>query len=950
MRSYLFAFIGLMCCCAENARSQVDSAFIFKSRTVFGGLDIRLSKGPGHVYYLQEGVTFSFRKRSEAPTETYHDMTAWDSKPYTEGNLRQRDSESDMFVMNYRFLNPEGYRQNLRGGYPLVVVLHGFLERGNCAGTDCYHADNTYSPNENIPPAPTNRDSRLLNNDYNLIHAGSNYLEARNIAAGTLPTDENLPATAFPGFVLFPQNLNGWDTGSAEDVIRLIRLLCKRYNIDQERIYINGISHGGRGAYEVLKRAPWMFAAGVMFSAADDASILSQKAESLMSGVPLWIFQGALDTNPAPARTERYVRAFRRAGATVRYTLYPTLGHGTWNKALSEPDFFAWMLGKRRSDIDVFGGIKSICATSESGTSLSLPEGFKRYEWEYNGQVIERAISSSYVANQAGDYRGRFLINTGETQSWSDWSRALSVDAMHPEAPRVRQVGTLLLPDLNGRQEAILESEARQSYYYWHKDGGRLHDAAAADTLHRIVLRRELGGGSYSLTVSGYERCMSPHSEPMEVRFNSTAPVTLAAPYNLVATAGSPSEINLTWSDTTRHERGFEVWRRTLAPGDTSLWEMVVLTDANATGYSDSDATPSATYEYKVRAVGSVERSLYTPDAAQLLINTPADTQPPGSPGTVSASLVAVNTIELTWKAADDNASIQEYIICYGDSIIHTGTADTVFAANNLLVNTVYSFEVRAVDVAGNVGPPSTPIQEDTFLEGLFYTHSTGAWQSISEVDWAMAEFSGIVGDFNLSRKTQEDFFNFMFDGFLSIQEAGTYQFRITSDDGSNLSLNDTLLIENDGIHVVNTVTGPVQILRSGPQRITVKYFDYETSDTLLVEYKGPDTGNEWVSIPEEFLRSNIISSTNAVADGGLDFNIYPNPARNGTVHVEVSSLNSGAVHLRIHDMSGNVALEYDVALNGDLEITIPESVAAGVYLVTVYHGTRKLQKRLVIR
>ena len=29
---------------------------------------------------------------------------------------------------------------------------------------------------------------------------------------------------------------------------------------------------------------------------------------------------------------------FRSVGAVVRYTLYPELGHGTWNKAYNEPD------------------------------------------------------------------------------------------------------------------------------------------------------------------------------------------------------------------------------------------------------------------------------------------------------------------------------------------------------------------------------------------------------------------------------------------------------------------------------------------------------------------------------------------------------------------------------------------------------------------------------------
>ena len=333
--------------------SQVDTTLLYNPNTKFGMLDVRLSRGTGHHYYLEENKTFSFRMNGGVPTNTFLNMTAWESSPYAEGNMRQRDASGDMFVMNYRLLPPGNYRPEFSRGYPLVIVLHGLLERGNCADKKCYHADDTFSPNENSPPASTALDNALLNNDYSLIHAGLDYLEARNTNGSRLPDDPALPAGAFPGFVLFPQNLNGWDATSSEDVVRLIRLMISRYNIDEDRVYINGISHGGHGAYEVMKRAPWLFAAGILFSAADDAAIIQQGQADKISGIPLWIFQGGRDVNPTQSRTESYVRAFRKAGATVRYTLYDGLGHGTWNKALDEPDFFSWLLAQKRNNIHV---------------------------------------------------------------------------------------------------------------------------------------------------------------------------------------------------------------------------------------------------------------------------------------------------------------------------------------------------------------------------------------------------------------------------------------------------------------------------------------------------------------------------------------------------------------------------------------------------------------------
>ena len=83
----------------------------------------------------------------------------------------------------------------------------------------------------------------------------------------------------------------------------------------------------------------------------------------------------------------------------------------------------------------------------------------------------------------------------------------------------------------------------------------------------------------------------------------------------------------------------------------------------------------------------------------------------------------------------------------------------------------------------------------------------------------------------------------------------------MTSNDGNTLDLNDSLLIADDWIHNINTVTCPVQVLSAGTQRITVKYFDYVLSDTLLVEYKGPDSNGEWIRIPPEVLSSRNITA-----------------------------------------------------------------------------------------
>jgi hypothetical protein len=128
---------------------------------------------------------------------------------------------------------------------------------------------------------------------------------------------------------------------------------------------------------------------------------------------------------------------------------------------------------------------------------------------------------------------------------------------------------------------------------------------------------------------------------------------------------------------------------------------------------------------------------------------------------------------------------------------------------------------VRAVDLAGNYSSPSDTRLGTTAMSGLFYQHSTGATLTLDSIDWSKPEFTGMVLDFTLAPKTQDDFFNFRFDGYLLITNAGTYQFRVSSDDGSRLRLDGTVIVDNNGQHGFRTITSANRTLAAGAHRIS---------------------------------------------------------------------------------------------------------------------------------
>lgn len=960
--------LGLFC--FHISFSQVDTTFIFKTGTPYGTLDIRISKSSTRYYYLQENVTFSFRESSPGvKTKTYRDMTSWDSSPYTQGNLREKNGSADYFIMNYRLLFPVSYNASYEEGYPLIVMIHGLGERGNCWTNDCYWADRTWKPNTNTPAAPTASGSALLNNDHNLLHGGSIHLQMRNAAGSKLPNDPTLPDASFPGFVLFPQNLNGWDGGQAQDVIRMIRLMVKKYKIDPNRIYIHGLSNGGAAVYDIIKRAPWLFSAAAPMSAISDGGVTSSGMTAKIASIPLWIFQGGQDTNPTPGKTEGYIKKFKDAGLSVRYTKYANLGHGVWNTAFQEPDFFSWLKSKNKSQLHAFADNPTLCTTTGQGVKLELAEGFLAYQWERNGAIISGATSASYTATTTGTYRARFSRKSKNpaADQWNAWSNAITVVSSSPAQAQVAQIGTVVLKDLNYYNYAHLKSVNTADHYYWYKNGTLINlPGSVDDTVRYPRFSSTNGNGVYTLVTAGSNNCPSPASEPIHIYFTDTAPVNITAAAAFTGSSSSPSAASLSWTDASTNEKGFEIWRRKKTGATTyTKWTMATLTAANVRTFNDAGLEPSSTYQYKIRAVSDAGRSNYTPSSSSqfLTIVTQADTQNPAVPQNLTATATGIREITLRWQASTDNTGIREYNIYYESNVVATGTNATTYKLTNLALNTNYTFTVRAKDLGGNLSGASNSAAEDTYVNGLYYKHSTGAFTDLDQINWtAPPEFTGKVDNFTLTPRTQEDYFFFEFEGFLYINTAGSYQFQTSSDDGSRLTLDGVVVVENDGLHGTVTVTGPAQTLTGGAKAINAKYFENTGGQNLIVRYKGPDTGNAWVVIPNSALRSGNATTALAMSEpvtessaARMNVNVFPNPltsAEDLNLRVESESKEM-PVHVSLLDMMGQAYFEriYETSeLSQAVPVRPNGKLYKGMYIMVIRQGETTIRHRVIIK
>ncbi|MFZ6010508.1 MAG: fibronectin type III domain-containing protein [Bacteroidota bacterium] len=958
--------------------AQVDTSYVYNTNTGYGTLDIRIAKSATRYYYLQENKTISFRESSPGvKTNTYLDMTSWDSSPYTQGNLREKSGASDYFIMNYRLLFPNNYSTTYSPGYPIIVMMHGAGERGNCWDNNCYHADRKWKPLTNTPPAPTDADFELMNNDHNLLHGGKPHFDARNQAGTRLPNDPGLSPRAFPGFVLFAQNLNGWDIPTLQDAIKLVRLVVKKYNIDEDRVYIHGLSNGGIAVYEAIKRAPWLFAAALPMSAPSDAGITTQNQLVNTAHIPLWIFQGGQDLNPTPSKTESYIRKFRSGGAIVRYSLYPNLGHGTWNTAYKEPEFFSWMLSKNKAALHSHSGNTAICQTTGQGVRLELAKGFRAYQWERNGVIISGATAAVYEANTTGTYRARFSrVPNPSASEWNEWSAPVTVSQQNPPRPIVEQIGTLLLKDLNNYNNARLKAVGDFAHYYWYQNGTLVNLTGSEDDTTQYPIFKAgnctgpcTGNGSYTLVTAGFDGCPSPPSLAKQIIFNNQAPVSITAPGDFTGQILSLTTVKLNWNDASSNETGFEIWRRkVLGSSSFSPWEMRTITNVNIETFTDDGLEPSSTYHYKIRAVSSSARSNYTPSASPsyLVINTADDNTAPSAPQNLSAATTAIQTIKLMWQASTDNTGIRQYRIYFNGQSIATGSTQTSHVLTDLDLNTSYTFTVKAEDLGGNLSAASNSATASTYVNGLYYEHSTGAWSDIDEINWSsLPEFTGTVPNFTLTPRTQEDYFNFEFDGFLYISIGGSYTFQTVSSDGSRLTLDGVLVVNNDGIHGTRTITSVSQNLSAGAKRINVKYFEYADNQVLTVRYKGPDTGNSWMVIPNVALTSGtsptMLASGDefasarepAITEAPLALTVFPNPTSQHDINFKLITENVVPIQVRVIDFNGREVYhaEFDPSQHAESMRIIPQQlIPDGIYLMIVEQEGRITRQRVSIK
>ena len=124
----------------------------------------------------------------------------------------------------------------------------------------------------------------------------------------------------------------------------LVHSLITQPYINKKQLYVGGLSMGGMGTLELLRREPGLFAAAFAICGGDNPEN-SKKYKS----TPLWLFHGSKDDIvPVKYSVELSERLEAEGAKSIRLTLYPDANHNSWDKAFAEPMLLPWLFSKQK--------------------------------------------------------------------------------------------------------------------------------------------------------------------------------------------------------------------------------------------------------------------------------------------------------------------------------------------------------------------------------------------------------------------------------------------------------------------------------------------------------------------------------------------------------------------------------------------------------------------------
>lgn len=213
-------------------------------------------------------------------------------------------SDVDDTEQPYGLYIPKNYDENKK--YPLVIMLHGAGSNHRLALRRVFGKSNAAGEND------------VEATRYFPEWKGVDYIVASPYARGTM----------------------GYQGVAEQDVMDVLADVKRRFNIDEDRTYLTGLSMGGGGTLWIGLTRPDIWAAmfPVCPAPPKDAEDLAPNALN----IPIYFHHGDQDGAVPVAVSRDWTKRLKDLGVNVSYTEYPGVNHNSWENAYHEQAAFEW--------------------------------------------------------------------------------------------------------------------------------------------------------------------------------------------------------------------------------------------------------------------------------------------------------------------------------------------------------------------------------------------------------------------------------------------------------------------------------------------------------------------------------------------------------------------------------------------------------------------------------
>ncbi len=141
-------------------------------------------------------------------------------------------------------------------------------------------------------------------------------------------------------------------------------------------------------------------------------------------------------------------------------------------------------------------------------------------------------------------------------------------------------------------------------------------------------------------------------------------------------------------------------------------------------------------------------------------------------------------------------------------------------------------------------------------MNGLSYAYYEGSFSLAADLEKSSPMSRGTIDIFRRPPRARDANFGVQCNGYVDVPRDGVYTFYVNSDDGSNLWIGKTRVVDNDGLHGAQEAAGAIA-LAAGKHPIRLEYFQRGGDSALDVSFEGPEIARQPIAATALFRASD---------------------------------------------------------------------------------------------